>query len=141
MAERTLKWNGVAWRSRANAERYCSPAPWATAWNSPSRTPNRRPDSCGCVEVGWWMPGTCSAECDNSGWTVIIRKPRVLYHRTANAQGFIGSWRVVIVPCDVSQYDASMTDGVSAGILSIGEIIQEERDSWEIALGLPTLKS
>lgn len=48
---------------------------------------------------------------------------------------------VVVVLCNVSQYDASMTDDVSAGILSIGEIIQEERDSWESALGLPTLKS
>jgi len=89
MAERMLNWYGVAWRSKAKAERYCSPPPWATAWNRPSRMPKRRPDSWGPMQAEW-LAAICSAECDDAGWAVIIRKPRALYHRTDIAQGFIG---------------------------------------------------
>ena len=35
----TLNWNGLACRSRAKADRYCSPLPCVTAWQAPSRSP------------------------------------------------------------------------------------------------------
>jgi len=94
MCPRVAEWRrgdltGMASREgvRAKAGRYCSPPPWATAWNNPSRMPKRRPDSCGSMETGW-LPEICSAEYDDAGWAVIIRKPRAVYHRTDRAQDF-----------------------------------------------------